>query len=92
MSGVDQQGRAFRANRWSDAAEINRAAVRPMHRRNRDHRERRDSAPLNRRQKRFGPIAVARPLHRFDCEAAGTRARHPFQHRGGMIILQDQHA
>ena len=90
VGGVDEQRRALRAKRRGDAGKIDRATIRPMHRRDRHERERRSARPRDGCEHRGGPVAVS--AAGFDREALGARARQPFQHGGGMIVRQHQDA
>ena len=92
VRGVDQQGRALGLGRGGDARHVERAAVRPMDRGDRDQGQRLGAGSLDRRHHRRRPVAVGWLLHRFDRKAAGFGAAHPFQHRRGMVVLQHQHA
>ena len=63
-----------------------------MHRGNRHQRERRCAGAVDRGQHGRGPVAVVGPRHHLDREALLRCARHPFEHRGGMVVLEHQHA
>ena len=92
MRGVDQQCCALRAQCRRDAVEIDRAAVRPVHRRDRGERNRRRAWSFDRGEHRSRPVAVGGTLYGFDGEALGARPRQPFQHRGRMIVRQHEDA
>ena len=92
VRGIDQQCRALGLGRGGDARHVERAAVRPMDRGDRDQGERLGAGAVDRGHHRRRPVAVGRLLHRLDREAAGFGAAHPFQHRRGVVVLQHQHA
>ncbi len=88
---VDEQRRPCPAQRRRHPRHVDCAAVGPVHRGDRGECQRRAWA-RDRGEHRRSPVAVVGSRHALDSEAAGSCARGPLEHGGGMVVLQHQHA
>ena len=89
LRGVDQEHCVTLPQRRAYFLDIDRTAVRPVHRGDRGQADRRCIWSLDGREHRRGPVAIIRPADRFNRETLRFGACMPFEHRRGMDRLPD---